>query len=349
MIFLLIAVILTIFIGIKFRKKDDVDNYLDKECTSSITGLFAVLILFKHFHTYPDLSLYNQFDIIGMNITSYLGQLVVVPFLFFSGYGLYEQIKRRGDKYINSLPKNRVFKVYLMFLLAWVVFFILSFVIKANYNVPHYILSFFAITSIGNSNWYIVVILVLYLSTYLSFKFIKDHRIALITNIALGLMMYFILKSRSDLDSSWWNTIVAYLAGLTYSFFKDKILSIYKAHNWTRVVFLLISVALTALFGIFSFIFNSDLSFALMVIFFGTIFPCLFALFKISNKFLLLLGKYSFWIYILQRIPMIIFSYVPAIKNIVYLYFALCVVITAILAFGFDKLFNLIWSKISKK
>lgn len=348
MIFILIPAILTLFIGIRYRKKGDVNSYMAKEGTTSICGLFALLVFFSHFNGYPELSSFNQFDLLARDTSSALGQLVVVPFLFFSGYGIFEQIKSRGDGYIKALPKKRIFKIYLMFLFAWFFYFILALIFNSNYSVRHYISSIFGITSIGNSNWYVVIIIALYFSTYLSFKVSNDKKVALIINLLLGTLLYFILKNQKDLDSSWWNTIFAYLAGLVYSFFKEKILAIYQKYNWTRIVSLIIVVGLTAAFGLLNFIYPNDLLYALMVISFALILPSLLANFKIGNKFLLTLGKYTFWIYILQRIPMIIFSYVPYIRNTVYLYFVICLMITAILAILIDKLFNKIWTKITK-
>ena len=274
---------------------------------------------------------------------------MVVPFLFFSGYGIYEQIKGRGDNYVKSLPKNRVLKIYLMFLLAWLAFFIVSFIFQSNYSVKHYISSVFGITSIGNSNWYVVIVLAMYLSTYLSFRLVPDRKMALVINILMGLLVFFILTNKPDLDSCWWNTIIAYYAGLLYSYHKEKIVALYKKHNWTRILFLLLSIVITVIGGVLNIFYPSDFYFAIMVVGFSLIFPSLLALFKISNKFLLILGKYTFWIYILQRLPMLIFSHIPVIKNIVYLYFAICMIITAILAFSFDKLFSLIWKKDCEK
>jgi hypothetical protein len=31
---------------------------------------------------------------------------MVVPFLFYSGYGIFEQVKKKGNGYIGSFPKK---------------------------------------------------------------------------------------------------------------------------------------------------------------------------------------------------------------------------------------------------
>jgi peptidoglycan/LPS O-acetylase OafA/YrhL len=56
-----------------------------------------------------------------------------------------------------------------------------------------------------------------------------------------------------------------------------------------------------------------------------------------KNKALLWLGKYSFGIYIMQRIPMIIMiHYMPKINS--YLFVVISLVLTIAFAFGFTKL-----------
>lgn len=110
MIIIFGALILLVFIGIKFRKLDNVDSYLDKDHTTSIIGVFAIIIFFKHFFPYVPETAFGVLDTPALWIGRGLGQLVVVPFLFFSGYGIFEQYKKKGVNYVKSLPKNRILK-----------------------------------------------------------------------------------------------------------------------------------------------------------------------------------------------------------------------------------------------
>ena len=235
-----------------------------------------------------------------------------------------------------------------MFFLAWIIFFTISFIVKADYDVKRYILSIFGIVSIGNSNWYVVIILVLYFTTYLAFTFIKNERDALIANSVLIILLILILR-KFDIDSCWWNTIPAYGFGLIYSYFKPRILNLYKKHKASRWILFIISIALTAAFGLFSSMTGSINLHYGMVISFCMIFACFMSLFKATNKITMVLGKYCFWIYILQRIPMLIFHNVPVIRDKLYVYFLLCVVVTGVLAFEMDKLFNVLWKLLNKK
>ncbi len=347
MIIIFALLIATIFIGIKYRKKDNIDSFLDKTQTTSIIGVFAVIIFFSHFFGYTNPSSMNKLDEIASFTTTALGQLMVVPFMFFSGYGVFEQFKAKGEGYVRLMPKNRILKVYLMFLLSWVIFFILSFILNTQYTVKDYLLSPFGIVSIGNSNWYVVIILVLYFSTYLSLKIGVNKRNALIINIVVCIALIFIIK-KFNMDSCWWDSIPAYAFGLVFSCYKEKFVDLYKKSNWYRWILFLIAIALTVLFGVLNSMYKLDILYIFMELSFCLIFIGLLSLFVLGNKIVLTLGRYCFWIYILQRISMSIFSQIPAIRNLTYVYFILCAIITALLAFLMNKLFNLIWRKINK-
>ena len=68
---------------------------LDKEQTTCINGMFVVLVFLSHF---------GQYEMMPWNKPILaIGQLMVAPFLFFSGYGIMEQIKKKGDEYTMSL------------------------------------------------------------------------------------------------------------------------------------------------------------------------------------------------------------------------------------------------------
>ena len=74
MIIILGALFLTLFIGIKYRKRDNIDSYLDRDHTLSIIGIFAVIIFVSHFSGYLDQTPLNKLDVLGFTITSSVGQ-----------------------------------------------------------------------------------------------------------------------------------------------------------------------------------------------------------------------------------------------------------------------------------
>lgn len=62
-------------------------DYLSKENTTAINGIFVVLVLLCHFTQYVRFGS-GLVDQSFLFFKSHLGQLVVTTFLFFSGYGI---------------------------------------------------------------------------------------------------------------------------------------------------------------------------------------------------------------------------------------------------------------------
>ena len=103
-----------------------------------------------------------------------LGQMLVVMFLFYSGYGVMESIKTKGSKYVDSIPRKRVLTTLLNFDVAVLVYLLLDISLGIRYSACDTELAFTGWTSIGNSNWYIFVIILCYLITYISHRIVKQ-------------------------------------------------------------------------------------------------------------------------------------------------------------------------------
>ena len=138
---------------------------LSKEQTTCINGIFVLFVFLSHFGQYETMP-WNR-------LLLAIGQLMVAPFLFYSGYGIMEQIQRRGIVYIDSMPRKRILKFYIHFCMALFLYLILSFLLGKDYSFVRIALSFTALSSIGNSNWYVFAILVMYSIVYISFKQFK--------------------------------------------------------------------------------------------------------------------------------------------------------------------------------
>ena len=89
--------------------------------------------------------------------------------MFYSGYGMLESIKSKGMDYVKSIPGKRFAKVLLHMEIAVLLFLLTDFAIGKSYGLKTTLLSFTFWTSIGNSNWYIFIILCLYLIVFSAF------------------------------------------------------------------------------------------------------------------------------------------------------------------------------------
>lgn len=324
-------------IGVKINKTGD-DRYLDKEHSTSLKGIFVAVILLSHFNQYITIE-NTAFNYPYLLFFERIGQLMVTPFLLFSGYGVMLSIdKKKG--YLNSFLKNRVVKTLIHFDLAVVLFYLMNLVLGINYSVNP-LLVLIGWDSVGNSNWYIFVLLCLYLITYLVFTMFKNNK-RLIQLIVLSLLSLaligLLIMTKSDY---WYDTITAYVLGVWYYCYKDVMNKVLNKYYW---IILIVSALLTAALNILGYrgygvanVINSAVFCILLLV-------VTFKL-EINNPIIGLLGNYVFEIYILQRIP---YTILATMNLNVHLYFVLSVMILIGLTFVFRKLANLITNVIIK-
>lgn len=86
----------------------------------SIKGIFCLLILFSHFYLEIDPKFRSglPFALIYPKIRNFMGQLVVVPFIFFSGYGVMKKYIHFGKNYVANMPRKRILKVWFYYICA---------------------------------------------------------------------------------------------------------------------------------------------------------------------------------------------------------------------------------------
>ena len=173
----LLACAVVLLVGAKpcFKKLNK--DYISREQTQCINGFFVLIVFLRHIKGYIEL---GAFDRVFSKVDSWTGQLIVVPFLFFSGYGIMLSISKKGKPYVNSVMTKRFVKVWAHFALAVCLFVVVNLVLGKHHTPKKIILSLIGWDGIGNSNWYIFDTLVLYTLTFISFRpFIKKKKLAL--------------------------------------------------------------------------------------------------------------------------------------------------------------------------
>ena len=55
---------------------------------------------------------------------------MVAPFLFWSGFGVMESIRRKGEAYVRALPVNRGLRTLIHFDCALLLFLLVRFIIR---------------------------------------------------------------------------------------------------------------------------------------------------------------------------------------------------------------------------
>ncbi len=238
----IILLILTIY-GISVKMHGFIDQPFDRRVKHSINGMFIILVFCRHifqyispsFHTVPYL-----IDKAGSIIDGHLFQLLVVSFLFFSGYGLTISAERRGG--CKQIPIHRCLTVLLNFMIAVCLFAVLQLTIGSKFSLKEFLLSLICWDSLGNSNWYIFCILWCYMFSYISYK-LSSSKATFIVIVWL-LSITYILTLYKFKGSYWYDTVLAYPTGVTFTVYRKRIMWILK-ERWLQI-FALIMV----LFGV---------------------------------------------------------------------------------------------------
>ncbi|MBE6638230.1 MAG: acyltransferase [Ruminococcaceae bacterium] len=352
MIFLFILCFGILFIGVRKRAKGE--NPLAPAVTTSINGIFVLMVMLTHFYQYAGKYLTSLPNTAYGTARFIMGQTVVATFLFFSGYGMMEQISKKKQSYARSIFKNRFLKVLFHFDLALILFIIMGIVFKRP-DKPLKILTSligWSKLSIGNSNWFMFTTFCLYIIVFIAFFRYDEKKPIRSLSIMTALVgIYILLICLSPNNSSrFYNTVFCFVVGMWFSHFKNHFFAFIRKSKKNYIFSLILCVAVGTVFAILctgheNVVCNLLYNFyALAVAFF---FILLAEKLTFGNKVLLWLGKYTFPIYILQRIPYILFREVGLLTYSIPLYFIVCVVSTLILAYCFQHLTNwldrLIW------
>lgn len=218
-----------------------------------------------------------------------------------------------------------------------------------TFELKRILLSLIGWESIGNSNWYIFVIILLYIFTYVSFSIFKNNRKLAVFGVVGFTLLYITLIKLSGLKETWWyDTSICYALGMIYSLYKDNIENILFKNNYNYFICLIVFVVFN---GILELCVLKDVSLIcnlLLMSLFSLLVVLVTMKVSFNNKMLNWCGSHLFEIYILQRIPMMVFEHINLNKNI-YLFFALCLCVTILLAWVYKLLIDKTWKLIVKR
>ena len=138
--------------GMKFSGKEFRTDNMSPQTTTAVNGIFTVLVFMCHI---INTSTYQYGGLADKIFRDYLniGQLVVVTFLFFSGYGIAESLRKKPG-YAKKMPYYRIFRVWLNFSAALLLWLIFDLIRGTALNAKMILLSFTGWESLGNSNWF---------------------------------------------------------------------------------------------------------------------------------------------------------------------------------------------------
>ena len=337
MILFYILLTLLIISRLRVQLKGFYSDYLSFDTTNAVKGVFIALVFIKHATPYILNSAY-EFDNsiwsrLFFSVDARVGQWIVAMFLFYSGYGIMESIKKKRTEYIASIPRKRILTTLVNFDIAVALFAIIALLLHKEYSLKDYLFSFTSWESVGNSNWYIFVIMLCYLITYICFRS-STHKESYPTRIlicffllGLSVLTLFYLK-----PSWWYDTLLCFGFGMVYSGYCERI-----EHFLQRWYWLILPVLIFILYvlGQSPYYLRGLVHNAYCIVF-CMIVVMLTMKFKINNSILIWLGKNLFPLYIYQRVPMIILSSICGgafVSSYPVLYTFSCLLITLLFAY----------------
>ena len=199
------------------------------------------------------------------------------------------------------MPRRRLLTTLLNFDVAVLSFVVLNLILSIPMTPKQIALSLLGWESIGNSNWYIFVILLCYAVTYLVARFIqqKNRGKWLFIIILMVVLLLSFVK-----ESYWYNTMLVFPTGFLYAVYQDRI------ERFLRKYYALLMMVLTIAFVIFFYFMPKTAGLAenIASICFAFFILMLSMKVVVSNPFLKWCGVHLFPLYIYQRLPMIAMS-----------------------------------------
>lgn len=317
-------------------------DYIGRGSIQPIKGIFILLVFVSHFVQYVTLD--GVWDAPYFEIRRFLGQMVVVPFLFYSGYGMAESIRVKGVGYVRRMPVHRIGKVLFQFGIAVILFLILQFARGVRYEWSRILLSFIGWFSVGNSNWYIFAIVCMYLITWLSYSLCRRGKLMPLLCATALTAVYIVVMKLVKGQEVWCNTVAAYLAGMWFSAYREGFDRVVLSKNRDYFIYLILT------FAAFLFMrqyWSSLLVYEVVSVLFALLVVLITAKVQITNRFLAYCGEHLFSLFILQRIPMIALDN-TAIEQYPWLYLLVCVGLTFLMCGVFDNLTQKAWEALLK-
>lgn len=335
-------IILMAVYNVKICREGYFPGYISHDSIQPIKGIFILLVFVSHFVQYVTLE--GVWDAPYFEVRRFLGQMVVVPFLFYSGYGMAESIRAKGMGYVRRMPVQRICRVLFQFGIAVILFLILQYVRGVRYEWSRILLAFIGWYSVGNSNWYIFAIVCMYLITWLSHTLFRRGRLMPLLCATVLTAVYIVVMKLVKGQEVWCNTVAAYLAGMWFSAFREKFEKLVFSGKRDYYVYLILTAA--------AFLFMHRYWSRLLVyeavsVLFALLVVLITAKVQITNRFLAYCGKHLFSLFILQRIPMIALDN-TAIEQYPWVYLLVCVGLTFLMCGIFDELVQKAWNGLLK-
>ena len=339
------------------------------EVTKALRGFAAIGVIIHHIALEHAFKRANGSDLPGeLNLFLNAGYRFVAIFFFCSGFGLIKSLELKPD-YLKTFMKKRVLMAIIVpYYVSILIYGIFRFIFGERFTVVQWLTNLTGITMMNSYAWYPVVAAILYTAFYFLFKNIKNQKVCFFLMAVLIVVLGIIfcinghftwwageknwwLDPSSELRAKWWtghnvwwfsgewwvNSAPAFLIGMIFARFENKIRTWLKNLYWLKLCFVLILMTafynLTQ-FGLSNFGYWSEFSgqgegtFNKLISYFMqipesmwltiTLFVIMLK-YEVCNPVLKFFGKYSLETYMMNLIAILSFRFLlytsDSIKN----------------------------------
>lgn len=304
MIIVTVVFLILVFSSVRIKKSPfNNDLYLEgykPQNTNAVKGLLAIGILLSHFPKY-------EIRQLPFTAVSTIGSIGVGVFFFFSGYLLSISAKKKESFFVGFIPK-KIIRIGVPFILL----FAFSLIFKV---FRREVLDFFSSFIYGHpysNTWYVFAIIFFYICFYFCFRKCDFENKKGIANslicLFLLIVLYTVLTAFVFKWGSWWyKTPLCFYIGIVFGLFKKDIEAFFKKYYFLSLLFSIffcfVSYFLPAINNRFSLIPTDTnliwiLNESLMGISFTTLLMLIIYKLHFINPITVLLGKYSYEIYL---------------------------------------------------
>ena len=250
-----------------FKKNEFNDDFLSLDTMKSLRGFAAIGVILHH------ISQEQVFQMEGILLPFVnAGAYFVSIFFFASGYGLLKSLDSKPN-YLKGFVKKRIVKSivvpYYVDILLYGAFIAL---VRLPMDKEQWVFNFLGVTMMNQYAWFPVVLAILYLVFFITFRLCKNRKncfkiiFAFIILMGIGCMIeghyawwtgpsnwwcseYYYMNEATWwmkekvfwFHGEWWvNSAPAFLTGLVFANYEKKIVAFFKENYWKRFFILVI-------------------------------------------------------------------------------------------------------------
>ncbi|OUM58946.1 hypothetical protein PIROE2DRAFT_15656 [Piromyces sp. E2] len=215
----------------------------------AIQGFISLCIMFHHIgqRTCANWLPPEKFISHGLDFFVPIGYCFVAIFFFCSGYGLYLSFHKKQN-YLDGFFKKRVFIVILSYYTSGYIFLALRFIMRQQIDSKLLLYYLIGVKMSNPHAWFVVVMPLLYLFFYLSFRFCKKDGRAVLS-LFLCVIVYIMLCSCINhgdwiFCGEWWyNSVIFLPLGVLFSKYQKAIVNHLKHHFTLYYVYTVLAFA----------------------------------------------------------------------------------------------------------